>query len=94
MLDSGFISHGELLAARRDAPRVISQSLYYSPDYFLDYAYAETLALIESQGLQSDYVIEVKSTAELRTAAGSPADRQRRDRHRGARPIAPSRPPW
>jgi penicillin-binding protein 1A len=65
MLDSGFISHGELLAARRDAPRVISQSLYYSPDYFLDYAYAETLALIESQGLQSDYVIEVKSTAEL-----------------------------
>ncbi len=66
MLDSGFISHGELLAARRDAPRVISQSLYYSPDYFLDYAYAETLALIESQGLQSDYVIEVKSTAELR----------------------------
>jgi penicillin-binding protein 1A len=66
MLDSGFISHGELLAARRDAPRVISQSLYYSPDYFLDYAYAETLALIESQGLQNDYVIEVKSTAELR----------------------------
>ncbi|MDP9137210.1 MAG: PBP1A family penicillin-binding protein [Pseudomonadota bacterium] len=66
MLDEEFISHGELLAAKRDAPRVISQSLYYSPDYFLDFAYAETLALIESQGLQSDYVIEVKSTAELR----------------------------
>jgi penicillin-binding protein 1A len=66
MLDVGFISHGELLAARRDPPRVISQSLYYSPDYFLDYAYRETLALIESQGLQSDYVIEVKSSADLR----------------------------
>jgi penicillin-binding protein 1A len=66
MLDVGFISHGELLAARRDPPRVISQSLYYSPDYFLDYAYRETLALIESQGLQNDYVIEVKSSADLR----------------------------
>jgi penicillin-binding protein 1A len=66
MLDVGFISHGELLAARRDPPRVISQSLYYSPDYFLDYVYRETLALIEAQGLQNDYVIEVKSTADLR----------------------------
>jgi penicillin-binding protein 1A len=66
MLDVGFISHGELLAARRDPPRVISQSLYYSPDYFLDYAYKETLALIEAQGLQSDYVIEVKTSADLR----------------------------
>jgi penicillin-binding protein 1A len=66
MLDVGFISHGELLAARRDPPRVISQSLYYSPDYFLDYVYKETIALIESQGLQNDYVIEVKSTADLR----------------------------
>jgi penicillin-binding protein 1A len=66
MLDVGFISHGELLAARRDPPRVISQSLYYSPDYFLDYAYQETLALIESQGLQNDYAIEVKSSADLR----------------------------
>ncbi|HEY7766250.1 MAG TPA: PBP1A family penicillin-binding protein [Aestuariivirgaceae bacterium] len=66
MLDVGFISHGELLAARRDPPRVVSQSLYYSPDYFLDYVYKETLALIEAQGLQNDYVIEVKSTADLR----------------------------
>jgi penicillin-binding protein 1A len=66
MLDVGFISHGELLAARRDPPRVISQSLYYSPDYFLDYVYKETLALIEAHGLQNHYVIEVKSTADLR----------------------------
>ena len=66
MLDVGFISHGELIAARRDTPHVVSQSLYYSPDYFLDYAYKQTLALIEAQGLQNEYVIEVKSTADLR----------------------------
>ena len=66
MLDVGFISHGELIAARRDPPHIVSQSLYYSPDYFLDYAYQETLGLIDSQGLENEYVIEVKSTADLR----------------------------
>src|SRR4029077_14290273 len=58
--------HGELIAARRDPPHIVSQSLYYSPDYFLDYAYQETLGLIDSQGLDNEYVIEVKSTADLR----------------------------
>ena len=36
MLDVGFINQGELFAARRDRPQVVSPSLYYSPDYFLD----------------------------------------------------------
>ena len=62
MLDVGFISQGELYEARRHPAQVIRQADYYSPDYFLDYAYKETLDLIESQGLQSDYVIEVKTT--------------------------------
>ncbi len=62
MLDVGFISQGELYEARRHPAEVISQSDYYSPDYFLDYAYRETLDLIDSQGLQNDYVLEVKTT--------------------------------
>ena len=74
---SGFISHGELLAARRDAPRVISQSLYYSPDYFLDYAYVETLALIESQGSAERLCDRGQVDGRSAAAAGGAADRQR-----------------
>ena len=66
MLDVGFISHGELLEAKRDPAAGDQPGLYYSPDWFLDYAYKETLALIEEQGLTSDYVIEVKTTTDRR----------------------------
>ena len=65
MLDVGFISQGELFEARRHPVQVISQSEFYSPDYFLDWAYRETLNLIENQGLQNDYVIEVKTTIDV-----------------------------
>ena len=65
MLDVGFISQGELFEAKRRPAEVVSTANYYSPDYFLDWAYRETLKLLEEQGLQSDYVIEVKTTLDL-----------------------------
>ena len=66
MLDVGAISQGEMFQAQREAASAINQSDFYSPDYFLDWAYREALDLIEEQGLESDYVIEVKSTIDLR----------------------------
>jgi penicillin-binding protein 1A len=71
MLDAGFITQGELLQARREAPPVIAQRSLDSPDWFLDWAYGETIALLEEQRLLSDYVIEVKTTVDvkLQTAA-------------------------
>ena len=66
MLEVGSISQGELFQAQREAANVISQTDFYSPDYFLDWAYREVLQLVEQQGLHSDYVIEVKSTVDLR----------------------------
>ena len=71
MLDSGFITQGELLQARREAPPVVTQRNLDSPDWFLDWAYGETLAVLEEQHLTSDFVIEVKTTVDvkLQTAA-------------------------
>jgi len=65
MLDVGFISQGELFEAKRNPPKVVDQSDYYSPDYFLDWAYNETLALVEKQNLEGDFVLEVKTTVDV-----------------------------
>ena len=66
MLDSGFITQGELLQARREPATVLTQSIADSPNWFLDKAYQDTIALIDAKGLASDYVIEVKTTIDLK----------------------------
>ena len=53
MLDAGFITQGELLQARREPPPVIAQRSLDSPDWFLDWAYEQTIALLEEQRLLS-----------------------------------------
>ena len=65
MLDVGFISQGELFEAKQHPAEVVNQSAFYSPDWFLDWAYKETLDVINEQNLTSEYVIEVKSTIDL-----------------------------
>ncbi len=66
MLEVGSISQGEMFQAQRETANIINQSDFYSPDYFLDWVYREALQIIEQQNLQKDYVIEVKSTIDLR----------------------------
>ncbi len=65
MLDAGFISQGELFEAKREPAEVASKGDYYSPDYFMDWAYRETLELIEEQKLDQDFVVEIKTTIDL-----------------------------
>ncbi|WP_395689012.1 transglycosylase domain-containing protein, partial [Aestuariivirga sp.] len=65
MLDSGFITQGELLEARRAPIMLVEQRIADSPNWFLDVAYRETLALIESRGLTGDFMLEVKTTINL-----------------------------
>jgi penicillin-binding protein 1A len=62
MLDAGYINQGELLQARRSPAQIVQQSITASPNWFLDYAYQDTLDVMEQQGLKSDYVVEVKTT--------------------------------
>jgi len=65
MLDVGFISQGELFEAKRHPADVVSAAAQYSPGYFLDFAYKETLQVLDEKKLAGDYVIEVKTTIDL-----------------------------
>ncbi|WP_373503895.1 transglycosylase domain-containing protein [Aestuariivirga sp.] len=65
MLDSGFITQGELLLARREPATAIQQKISDSPNWFLDWAYRDTLAVIDQKGLTGDFVLEVKTTINL-----------------------------
>ena len=71
MLDSGFITQGQLVQARREPADLVNSPAVASPDWFLDKAYADTLALIEAKHITGDFVIEVKTTinAKLQEAA-------------------------
>ena len=71
MLDAGFITQGQLVQARREPAVLVNSPAIASPDWFLDKAYADTLALIEAKHITGDYVIEVKTTinAKLQDAA-------------------------
>ena len=62
MLDAGFINQGELLQARRAPAQIVQQSITSSPNWFLDYAYQDTLDVMEKQGLKGQFVVEVKTT--------------------------------
>ncbi len=65
MLDVGYISQGEMFEARRNPPKVINQADYYSPDYFLDWAYREALEVVEAHGFEGDFVLEIKTTVDI-----------------------------
>jgi penicillin-binding protein 1A len=71
MLDTGFITQGELLQARREPAVFVPQNNPNSPDWFLDWAYKDTIALLEKRHISGDFVIEVKTTIDmkLQTAA-------------------------
>jgi penicillin-binding protein 1A len=62
MLDIGVITQGDLIEARREPAQLVAHSTIDSPDWFLDKAYQDTLALIDEKGITGDYVIEVRTT--------------------------------
>jgi penicillin-binding protein 1A len=65
MFDVGYITQGELLDATTHPAQVVRNENYASPDFFLDWAYRETLDIIERQKLTDDFVVEVKTTIDL-----------------------------
>jgi penicillin-binding protein 1A len=67
MLDVGYITQGELFGARRRPAEVVNVPNLYSPDYFLDWSYRETLQLLDEYGLEGEYVLEVKTTLDIET---------------------------
>lgn len=69
MMDAGFITQGEMLEARRQPASVIAQNVTDSPDWYLDWAYKQAVALLDAKHLTHDFVIEVKTTVDLKLQA-------------------------
>ena len=65
MLDAGFITQGELLQARREPAAAIVQTIADSPNWFLDWAFRDTLAILDERKISGDFVLEVKTTINL-----------------------------
>lgn len=65
MLDTGFITQGELLQSRREPAQIVVQNTGESPDWFLDWAYRDTLALMEKRKDAGAFVLEVKTTIDM-----------------------------
>jgi penicillin-binding protein 1A len=61
MLDAGFITQGELLEARRSPVQIVAKKDADAPDWYLDWAYEDTLNVIRNYNLSGNYVIEVKT---------------------------------
>ncbi len=66
MLDAGFISYGELLEARRQPVSFADERDDYAPDHFMDWVYRETIDTLREHGLNSDFVVEVKTTVDTK----------------------------
>jgi penicillin-binding protein 1A len=62
MLDSGYITQGDLLQARRNPAQIVAAKDGASPDWFMDWVYGDTLDVLEKNGLTKEFVIEVKTT--------------------------------
>jgi penicillin-binding protein 1A len=71
MLDAGFITQGELLQAKRTPAVIVASKDLDAPNWFLDWAYQDTLDVLEKYGLTSDYVIEVKTTIDTKLQKAS-----------------------
>jgi penicillin-binding protein 1A len=71
MLDAGFITQGELLQAKRTPAIIVASTELDAPNWYLDWAYQDTLDVLEKYGLTSDYVIEVKTTVDMKLQKAS-----------------------
>ncbi len=66
MLDAGFISYGELLAAQNQKVTIVGGQEDSAPQHFLDLVYRETQDILKRKGLTGEFVVEVRSTIDMR----------------------------
>lgn len=66
MVASGVISEGEAFAARRNPAKFVKEVDPLTPNYFLDWAYEQTLETLKEHNLEKEYVVDVTTTVDLR----------------------------
>ncbi len=77
LVDAGFMTEGQVYAARRNPATPVDQTAASSPDWYLDFAYDEVKALADAGKLGDDRVLTVRTGLDTGAAA------QGGERHRG-----------
>ncbi len=81
LVDAGFMTEGQVYAARRNPATPVDHSDRGSPDWYLDFAYNEVKALADSGALGADRVLVVRTGLDsgLQTKAESVLEGMLRD---------------
>ena len=67
LVDAGYMSAGQVHAARLNPARIIETRITHSPDWFLDWAYKETLDVINEMKQQNVKLVLVEPYFDLKT---------------------------
>lgn len=62
MVEAGYLTEGQVHGARLNPAEIIDRSDYYSPDWFLDYAFEEVRRIMRDKG---EYVLTVHTTVDI-----------------------------
>src|SRR5271165_5688947 len=61
LVDAGFMTEGQVYAARRNPATPVDRPLHDSPDWYLDFAYSEVKALAAAGKLGTDRTLVVRT---------------------------------
>ncbi|GAB4225355.1 MAG: transglycosylase domain-containing protein [Methyloligellaceae bacterium] len=62
MVEAGYLTEGQVHGARLNPADVVNRNDFYSPDWFLDYAFEEVQKLMRDR---DEYVLTVKTTVDI-----------------------------
>lgn len=62
MVQAGYLTEGQIHGARLNPAEIIDRSDYYSPDWFLDYAFEEVQKIMRDRG---EYVLTAHTTVDI-----------------------------
>jgi len=62
MVEAGYLTEGQVHGARLNPADVVNRNNYYSPDWFLDYAFEEIQKIMRDR---DDFVLTVKTTVDI-----------------------------
>ena len=82
LVDAGFMTEGQVYAARRNPATTIDQTPHDSPDWYLDFAYSEVRALAAAGKLGDDRILVVRTGLDeaLQTKAETVIETMLRDK--------------
>ncbi len=62
MVEAGYLTEGQVHGARLNPATIVDRSDFYSPDWFLDYAFAEVQRIMRDR---EEYVLVAKTTVDI-----------------------------